>query len=225
MKDKMRVVITGTSRGIGLATAIKFLEEGHEVFGIDVEERSIPAISRYGKYEHFRVDVRDKDDLPYIPNVNILINNAGTQNNDDIGVNLIGAMNVTEWYGIQSDIRSIVHVASASAHTGAEFPEYCASKGGLVAYSKNVALRVAEFGATCNSISPGGVITEMNAPVLDDKVLWDRIMELTPLKRWATAKEIAEWIYFISVTNKFMTGQDILVDGGESTDAKFVWKY
>lgn len=219
----MRVVITGTSRGIGLATAIKFLEEGHTVYGIDVDERAVPAIPRYSKYEHFRVDVRDKDDLPYIPDVHIVVNNAGTQNNDDIGVNLIGAMNVTEKYGIQPSICSIVHVASVSAHTGAEFPEYCASKGGLLAYSKNVALRVAKYGATCNSISPGGVITEMNAPVLNDDNLWNQIMELTPLKRWAKPKEIAEWIYFISVTNKFMTGQDIIIDGGESTDAKFIW--
>ena len=219
----MRVVITGTSRGIGLATAIKFLEEGHQVFGIDVDESSVPAIPRYAKYEHFRVDVRDKDALPYISNVHILVNNAGTQNNDDIGVNLIGAMNVTEKYGIQPNIESIVHVASVSAHTGAEFPEYCASKGGLLAYSKNVALRVAKYGATCNSISPGGVVTEMNAPVIEDENLWNQIMELTPLKRWAKPKEIAEWIYFISVTNKFMTGQDIIIDGGESTDAKFIW--
>lgn len=219
----MRVVITGTSRGIGLATAIKFLEEGHQVFGIDVDERAVPNMLRYSSYEHFKVDVRHKDDLPHISNVHILVNNAGTQNNDDIGVNLIGAMNVTEKYGIHSSIKSIVHVASVSAHTGAEFPEYCASKGGLLAYSKNVALRVAKYGATCNSISPGGVVTEMNAPVLNDDNLWNQIMELTPLKRWAEPKEIAEWIYFISVTNKFMTGQDIIIDGGESTDAKFIW--
>ena len=153
-----------------------------------------------------------------------MVNNAGTQNNDDIGVNLIGAMNVTEKYGVQPIIRSIVHVASVSAHTGAEFPEYCASKGGLLAYSKNVALRIAEYGATCNSISPGGVITEMNVPVLEDENLWNQIMDLTPLKRWASPKEIAEWIYFIAVENKFMTGQDIIIDGGESTDAKFIWK-
>lgn len=216
----MRVLITGTSRGIGLATAKKFLDEGHEVFGIDIEET---PFWRPG-YEHFRVDVRDKEDFPYIPDVDILVNNAGVQNEDDIGVNLIGAMNITEHYGVRNGIKAIVNVASASAHTGAEFPEYSASKGGLLAYTKNVALRVAKYGATCNSISPGGVITEMNAPILEDAELWNQIMELTPLKRWATAEEMAEWIYFIAVYNKFMTGQDIMIDGGESTDAKFIWK-
>lgn len=217
----MRVLITGTSRGIGLATAVKFLDEGHEVFGIDIDET---PFWRRG-YEHFRVDVRDVDNLPEIENIEIVVNNAGTQNDfDDLGVNLVGAMNITEKYGVRNGIKSIVNVASASAHTGAEFPEYCASKGGLLAYTKNVAIRVAKYGATCNSISPGGVITEMNEPVLLDPDLWDEIMKLTPLKRWAEADEIADWIYFLAVTNKFMTGQDVLVDGGESTDAKFIWK-
>lgn len=216
----MRVLITGTSRGIGLATAEKFISYGHQVFGIDVDDAPFERIG----YEHFRVDVRDVKNLPDISGIQILVNNAGTQNDDDIGVNLIGAMNITEKYGVQPEIRSIVHVASVSAHTGAEFPEYCASKGGLLAYSKNVALRVAKFGATCNSISPGGVITEMNAPILEDRNLWNQVMELTPLRKWACPDEIAEWIYFVSVVNSFMTGQDIIIDGGESTDAKFVWK-
>lgn len=216
----MRVLITGTSRGIGLATAKKFLDEGHEVFGIDIDETPFWREN----YEHFRVDVRDVESFPYIHDVEILVNNAGVQNEDDIGVNLIGAMNITETYGVQDSIKAIVNVASASAHTGAEFPAYSASKGGLLAYTKNVALRVAKYGATCNSISPGGVITEMNAPILEDEELWNQIMELTPLKRWATAEEMAEWIYFIAVHNKFMTGQDIMIDGGESTDAKFIWK-
>lgn len=216
----MRVLITGTSKGIGFATAAKFLAEGHEVFGIDVDESPL----RCPGYEHFRVDVRDVDNLPEIPDVDIVINNAGVQNADDIGVNLVGAMNITEKYGVRPGIRSIVNVASVSAHTGAEFPEYCASKGGLLAYTKNVAIRVAKYGATCNSISPGGVRTEMNAPVINDPELWNQIMELTPLKRWACPTEMADWIYFVAVTNRFMTGQDIIIDGGESSDAKFIWK-
>ena len=216
----MRVLITGTSNGIGRATAVKFLNAGHHVYGMDIDD---PPFEN-SNYTHLQIDVRDKDKFPEIGNIDIVVNNAGSQNDDDIGVNLIGAMNVTEKYGVRKGIVSIVNVASVSAHTGAEFPEYCASKGGLLAYTKNVAIRVAKYGATCNSISPGGVITGMNAPVLSDKKLWNQIMELTPLKRWAFPNEIADWIYFIAVVNKFMTGQDIIIDGGESTDAKFIWK-
>ncbi len=53
--------------------------------------------------------------------------------------------------------------------------------------------------------------------------MWGRIMELTPLRRWATPGEIAEWIYFVAVTNRFMTGQNLLIDGGEAGRAEFVW--
>ncbi len=117
-----------------------------------------------------------------------------------------------------------MNIGSASAHTGSEFPKYCASKGGVIAYTKNVAMRVAPFGATCNSLDPGGVLTPLNQCVIDDKALWDEIMAETPLKRWATAEEIADWAYFLTVTNKFCTGQSIVVDGGESINFNFVWK-
>jgi 3-oxoacyl-[acyl-carrier protein] reductase len=48
-------------------------------------------------------------------------------------------------------------------------------------------------------------------------------MELTPLKRWASPEEIAEWIYFVAVINRFMTGQNLLIDGGEAGSAEFIW--
>ena len=53
--------------------------------------------------------------------------------------------------------------------------------------------------------------------------MWGRIMDLTPLRRWATPAEIAEWVYFVGVTNRFMTGQNLLVDGGEAGRSEFVW--
>jgi NAD(P)-dependent dehydrogenase (short-subunit alcohol dehydrogenase family) len=155
--------------------------------------------------------------------VEILINNAGTQNEDDIDINLKALIRITEKYGIRKVIRSILNIGSASGHTGSEFPEYCASKGGIIAYTKNVALRVAPYGATCNSIDPGGVLTPLNACVIDDPALWQEIMDQTPLKRWATAAEIAEWAYFMTVGQSFCTGQSIVIDGGESINSRFVW--
>ena len=216
----MKVLISGTSQGIGMAIANAFLEEGHSVIGIDRQKGSITHPS----YTHYTCDIRDKEKLPDIDGVNILINNAGTQNEDDIDINLKALIYLTERYGVQKDIVSILNIGSASAHTGAEFPEYCASKGGVLAYTKNVAMRVAKFGATCNSLDPGGVLTPLNECVINDPELWCRIMDETPLKRWATPEEIAQWAYFLTVTNKFCTGQSILVDGGEAINYHFVWK-
>ncbi len=216
----MNVLITGTTQGIGKAIASLFLQKGHTVVGIDRQ----PAGITHENYTHVVCDVRDKASLPKLRDIHILINNAGTQNEDDIDINLKALIDVTERYGVQENIRSILNIGSASAHTGAEFPEYCASKGGVLAYTKNVAMRVAKFGATCNSLDPGGVLTPLNACVMEDPVLWAQIMEETPLKKWATPEEIAQWAYFLTVVNTFCTGQSILVDGGESINYHFVWK-
>lgn len=229
----MDVLITGTSSGIGRATAELFLERGHAVAGFDVA----PASIEHERYQHFLVDVREPATFPEGLAPEIIVNNAGVQGTErDIAVNLQGIINVTERYAFapattgQNElqatpaprIRAVVNVGSASGHTGSEFPAYAASKGGVIAYTKNVAMRLAPQ-ATCNSVDPGGVSTELNACVMEDEALWSRIMELTPLKRWASPREIAEWIYFVAVTNTFMTGQNLLIDGGEAGRNEFVW--
>ncbi len=217
----MRVLITGSSSGIGRECAVLFLEKGYEVLGIDIKEDTI----KHPLYTHFSADVRDKENLPCIDGINILITSAGVQNSgDDISINLKGTINTVEKYGVKEEIESILMISSASAHTGLEFPEYSASKGGVLSYMRNVARRVAKYGATCNSISPGGVITDLNKPVMEDEKLWKEIMDLTPLKKWATSREIAEWIYFLTVINKSATGEDFLIDNGETKlNGSFIW--
>ena len=216
----MRVLITGSSNGIGRATALKFLEMGFSVYGIDI----CPSTIKAQYYYHYQADVADYDSLPELPNIHILINNAGVQNSGrDIEVNLKGVINCTKKYGLHPNIRSILNQASVSAHNGAEFPEYVASKGGVLAYTRHIAQEVAKYGATCNSLSFGGVLTELNQPVIDDAKLWKEIMDVTPLKKWATAEEAAEWVYFFTVVNRSCTGQDLIIDNGETMLTHFVW--
>ncbi|MBQ6402117.1 MAG: SDR family oxidoreductase [Firmicutes bacterium] len=217
----MNILITGTARGIGRATAEYFLERGHEVHGMDI----LPAAIVHGHYHHHRVDVREPETFPADLQPQVVVNCAGVQDSGaDLAVNLKGVINVTERYAVENEaVRAVVNVGSASGHTGAEFPEYAASKGGVIAYTKNTALRLAPR-ATCNSIDPGGVVTDLNRCVMDNPRLWERIMEMTPLKRWAQPEEIAEWIYFVAVNNRFMTGQNLLIDGGEAGNVEFVWE-
>lgn len=229
----LNVLITGTSSGIGLACAQLFLERGHHVAGLDIQ----PAAITNERYTHYVADVTKPEEFPEL-SPNVIVNNAGVQGTGrDLEVNLTGTINVTEHYAFTGEetgerrelgkvpapgLVSVVNVGSASGHTGSEFAAYAASKGGVLAYTKNVATRLAPQ-ATCNSVDPGGVITELNRPVMEDERMWARIMELTPLKRWATAEEIAEWVYFVAVTNRFMTGQNLLIDGGEAGRTEFIW--
>ena len=226
-----RVIISGTAQGIGHATALKFLmardfggRPSFEVFGIDISSLSEgDVLKTLANYHHYTWDVRSAK-LPDIEFPEIVIANAGVQEDEEsISVNLCGLINFCEFYADQPCIQAVCTVASASAHSGAEFPQYTASKGGVVAYTKNLALRVAKYGAVCNSISPGGVYTPINDHIIKDEQKMEADLNEAILHRWADPEEIAEWIYFLTVTNKSATAQDFLVDNGEMAKSNFIW--
>ncbi len=214
----MTIVISGSASGIGLAAAVKFLDEGHKVVGIDVR----PVAFSHPNYSHFVLDVT-KDDLPRV-DAEIVVVSHGVQDEETaIKVNLEGAIRFQRKYEESPNLKSVLFVASSSARNGAEFPLYSASKGGLVTYMKNTALRLAERKVTVNAISPGAVITSLNDHILKDKALFDAVANESLLKKWSTPEEIAEWIYFLTVINRSMTGEDVLVDNGEMLKSNFIW--
>ena len=223
----MRVLITGSSRGIGRACALKYLSEGHEVIGIDLLESSISEESILRKkptssYIHYQADITGS--LPDLSDIQVLVNNAGVQEGGhEIDINLKGTIAVTEKYAFTPAIRSVVFMASSSASNGAEFPLYAASKGGVVSYMKNTALRIARYSATCNSISAGGVLTELNQHIIDDPHLMQQCLDETLLHKWAEPEEIAQLCYYLTNINRSMTGQDLLIDNGEQLRSNFIW--
>ncbi|MGY3724702.1 3-oxoacyl-[acyl-carrier protein] reductase [Granulicatella balaenopterae] len=214
----MKILVTGTTRGIGRAIAIKYLETGHHVIGLDI----LPASIEHDLYTHITQDICDE--LPEISDLNIIVNNVGVQESGrDLEVNLEASIRVTEKYAFQPAIKSVLFMASASATTGAEFPWYVASKGGMVAYMRNVALRIAEYKATSNSISAGGVITELNQHILEDEKLYRAVLDETILDKWCDPEEIAELTYYLTIINKSITGEDIFIDNGEKIKSNFIW--
>ena len=215
----MNVFITGTSGGIGRAIAERFLKEEQDVFGFDIAPGSI----EHDRYRHFVFDIRDGA-WPELPEPGILINNAGTLNEADaIDVNLKGTIRFTEHFVDSPALRSVLFIASASARNGAEFPLYVAGKAGVVGYMKNRALYLARRGVTCNSISPGGVVTAANRHILEDEKLYAAVLAETLLGKWAEAVEIADLAWYLTAVNRSITGEDILIDNGEMLKSNFIW--
>lgn len=215
-------VITASTTGIGKATALKFLDAGYSVHGLDTAVGVPDELAKYPNYTHHNVLSEGRPDIKgvrYLINASLLMNSG-----NDISWNLEGTQRTIEKYGLQPDIKGIVTVTDAIAMNGASFPDYCASIGGLIIYNRYVAKEVAKYGAVCNTISFGGVVTSLNDVVLNDPDLWRQAMDVTPLKRWTTPAECGDWIFFLAVVNSSCTAQNIVVDNGESFNHKFVWR-
>lgn len=221
--QRLKVLITGTSKGIGYATANRFLKDGHMVVGIDI----LPATIHHSKYEHHIADVAHAEELPSVDGVEILILNAGVVDEETaIDVNLRGYINTGEKYAFQDTIKSIVLVGSIAARTGLDTLNYCASQGGRVSYAKNLALRVGHWKQIpCNIVSFGATHTTLEQKLYDNDEKYQAVANEALLKKWCYPDEAAEWLYFVAVHNKSMTGQNILIDNGEEANYNFIeWR-
>lgn len=215
----MRVLITGTSSGIGRATAILFLDRGFDVVGLDKEPQTIED----RRYKHYECDVSIAMTLPTLEPFDIIVNNAGTiDEKHAIDTNLNGYINVIEKYA-NEHVKNIVNVASISGHVGLDTMRYASSQGGRLALTKHLAITLGKkYGTIVNSISPGAVMTGLEPSLYENDELVKAVANENILKKWIAPYEIADWIYFVTVVNKSMTGQDILIDNGECQNFNFI---
>lgn len=221
------VVITGSSQGIGKATTELFLKQGFEVFGIDMQLQKI----YHPNYHHFVASIEDIvkkaefRDIFELLDFSYIVHNAGIQNGENvIQVNLVDTINLDTFLRKNHIIKADTFNTSISGIYGDEFSNYVASKAGLNGYVKKVAKELMPNGIA-NAVCFGGVQTELNAPIMKDFKLFEQCLRVNPLHRWATAEEAAEWIFFVTVVNKFATGQLFEIDGGENScpASTFVW--
>lgn len=228
----MKILITGTSCGVGRAAAKLFLDKGFEVIGIDVKA---PTIS-HAAYTHHQVDVRDAEHLPTYNDVDYILNNAGivTPQSDALGVNCMGYINILEKYADSPNLKAILQIGSTASFKGYDNIRYCASQGARDALTKWAANTYGNDPrhVIVNSLNLDGIVpfdektgtpgTSLEPELYEHPELLDDIARLSVLKRLTTVEQIAEWIYFMLVVNTSMTGQILSIDGELTGAYKFI---
>jgi NAD(P)-dependent dehydrogenase (short-subunit alcohol dehydrogenase family) len=237
-------VITGASRGLGRAMALALADAGAKLALAGRNREKLAETQKLVKdkgaqSEIFLADVRDegqvgkleKDVIGRFGAAHILVNNAGTAvrknvvdfSLDDwkmvLDTNLTGAFLVSRAFIPHLKGQKwgrIINITSIMAHIGsAGRGAYCASKAGLLGLTKCLALELVGDGITVVAISPGFYATDLTAPLRADAQKNAALMAGTPMGRWGKPEEIGELArYLCSEGAAFVTGTDILIDGG-----------
>jgi 3-oxoacyl-[acyl-carrier protein] reductase len=239
-------LVTGASKGIGKAIAIKFAEQGANVAftylsSIDQGKALENELAAKGiKAKGYRSDASDfaqadkliTDVIADFGSLDILVNNAGiTMDNlllrmtEDawdrvMNVNLKSCFNTVKAVTkpmMKQKSGSIINMTSVVGIKGnAGQANYAASKSGIIGFTKSVALEIGSRGIRCNAIAPGFIETEMTDK-LDDKTI-QLWRDAIPLKRGGRPEDVADaCIFLASDMSSYITGQVLQVDGGMLT--------
>ncbi len=242
--DGKLAVITGGSRGLGREMALALAGAGAKIALVGRDRDKLVAskklVLNLGSFADFFIaDISKESEVinlrekieSQMGKADILINNAGTAVRKEVtefnlsewqqvlDTNLTGAFMMSKAFApdmTESGWGRIINITSIMAHVGSEGRSaYCASKSGLLALTKCMALELANSGVNVVAISPGFYSTDLTAPLRADSEKNAALMTATPLKRWGDPKDIGKIALFIcSDAASFMTGTDILSDGG-----------
>jgi NAD(P)-dependent dehydrogenase (short-subunit alcohol dehydrogenase family) len=237
-------IITGAARGIGLAIAERFVQEGARVTISDVLDAEGDAAARRIGASYMHCDVSKSAEVNALVAavagrhgaVDILVNNAGIAVPGDfldvseadfdrvIGINLKGSFLM-----LQAAARLMVKQAAAGRKPGAivnmssvndtlaipAIVSYCVSKGGVSQLTRATSIALAPHGIRVNAIGPGTINTDMARGVLADKAALNRAMSRTPMGRVGEPGEVAAIAAFLASDDaSYVTGETIYVDGG-----------
>jgi len=241
MKRKT-VLVTGSSRGIGKAIALKFANEGYNVVincatkedllmevKTEIERQGVACLASVGDMGQYEVaEQLFKQIKQTFGSLDVLVNNAGIAS---IGLftdtkpedwNRIITTNLTSVFNccslavpdmIHNKCGKIINISSVWGIVGASCEvAYSASKGGVNAFTKALAKELAPSNIQVNAVACGVIDTEMNRML--DKEAMQQLIDEIPANRLGKAEEVADLVYQLSQKNAYLTGQIITIDGG-----------
>jgi 3-oxoacyl-[acyl-carrier protein] reductase len=219
----MIVLLTGGSRGIGKGIKEIFENQNHTVISPSKLEMDLSDVESVKSY------------LNTIKDIDIIINNAGVNYlntienetienlNKTLNINYLSPFTICQYflpllknknYGRIINIGSI-WVDYAKSLRGS----YSASKNALHSLTKTIVSEYSEYNILCNTISPGYILTDLTLQNNTKEDL-DIIKNQIPQKRLGTIDEISKLVYFLTIENTYINGQNIIIDGGYSCTSK-----
>jgi NAD(P)-dependent dehydrogenase (short-subunit alcohol dehydrogenase family) len=243
LQGRVAVVVGGTS-GIGLTIGLGLADAGADVVPsgrradlVDSAAKEVESVGRRSLRQCS--DVRDRASLEKLLNatvkefgkVDILVYAAGRTKrtpfleveerewNDIMDTNLTGAYRVSQIFGrhmVERKYGRVIHIASLTSFVGMhEVAAYAASKSGLAALTRTIAIEWAKYGVCVNAIAPGVFRTALNEKLLDGTPRGQELLLRTPMRRFGKVEElVGSAIFLASDAASFVTGTLLQVDGG-----------
>lgn len=237
-------IVTGASRGIGKSIAESLAKVGASVALVARNRELLEPVAcgihdNGGVAEVFVMDICDQSAIGELAPLvsqklgkcDILVNNAGITVRKDIDeftledwnrqitTNLTGPFLMCNAFVPDMKMQRfgrVINIASIAAHISRpKLACYSATKAGLLGMTRGLALELAPYGVTANTISPGPFATDMNNDILNDPELNQQFLASIPLRRWGRPEEIGPLAaYLCREEAGFITGADIVIDGG-----------
>ncbi len=237
------VIISGATRGIGRAIAVKLAGEGANIsFNFIKSSKEAEDLEKELKklnvnVKSFQVDIKDynavktwvDDTRESFKGIDIVINNAGVTRDkalalmdpsdwsEVINTNLDGTFNLTRAAiitFIKQKSGAIINISSVSGITGLpRQTNYSTSKAGMIGFTKSLAKEVAPYNIRVNAVAPGFIETDMLKDFKEEHK--NQIIKQIPLNRLGRPEEVAELVNFLVSENAgYITGQTFVIDGG-----------